>query len=91
MHASAAFDVDFRWDVNFFATVHGNHITVFTTFDGILRRDARNDGQSVRLWLVFYQLHIFYRQLDFPSEPGVANEILENEAKSCLAVAQFYS
>ena len=29
----------------------------------------------------------FYRQLDFPSEPEVANEILENEAKSCLAVA----
>ena len=26
------------------------------------------------LWLQF-----FYRQLDFPSEPGVANEILENE------------
>ena len=24
-----------------------------------------------------------YRQLNFPSEPGVANEILENEAKSC--------
>ena len=32
-------------------------------------------------------LHIFYRQLDFPSEPGVANEILKNEAESCLAVA----
>ena len=29
----------------------------------------------------------FYRQLDFPSEPGVANEILENEPKSCLTVA----
>ena len=23
-------------------------------------------------------------QLDFPSEPGVSNEILENEPKSCL-------
>ena len=33
------------------------------------------------------ELHLFYRQLDFPSEPGVANEIMENEAKSCLAVA----
>ena len=32
-------------------------------------------------------LHIFYRQHDFLSEPGVANEILENESKSCLAVA----
>ena len=31
--------------------------------------------------------HFFYKQLNFPSEPGVANEILENEAKSCLAVA----
>ena len=31
--------------------------------------------------------HFFYRQLDFPSEPGVANEILENEPKSCLTIA----
>ena len=30
---------------------------------------------------------IFHRQLDFPSEPGVANEILETEPKNCLAVA----
>ena len=29
----------------------------------------------------------FYRQLDFSSEPGVANEILENEPKRCLTVA----
>ena len=29
----------------------------------------------------------FNRQLDLSSEPGVANEILENELKSCLAVA----
>ena len=29
-------------------------------------------------------IHIFYSQLDFPSEPGVANEILP---KSCLTVA----
>ena len=29
-------------------------------------------------------VHIsFYRQLDFSSEPGVPNEILENEPKSC--------
>ena len=33
----------------------------------------------------------FYRQLDFPSEPGVANEILENEAKSCLATPEVVS
>ena len=25
----------------------------------------------------------FYRQLDFPFEPGLANEIFENEPKSC--------
>ena len=31
----------------------------------------------------------FYRQLDFPSEPGVANEILENEPKSCLTLPGF--
>ena len=29
----------------------------------------------------------FYRQLDFSSQPRVANEILENELKSCLTVA----
>ena len=35
-----------------------------------------------------YKLHIFFcRQLDFPSEPGVANEFLENVPKSCLTVA----
>ena len=31
--------------------------------------------------------HFFYRQLDFQSEPEVVNVILENEPKSCLAVA----
>ena len=36
---------------------------------------------------VRWSTHFFYRQLDFSSEPGVANEILENEAKSCLTVA----
>ena len=34
-----------------------------------------------------YSLHIFYKQLHFQSQPGVASEILESEAKSCLAVA----
>ena len=29
----------------------------------------------------------FYRQLDFPSEPVAFKKILENELKSCLAVA----
>ena len=32
-----------------------------------------------------HAIHIFYRLLDFP--PGVASDILENEPKSCLAVA----
>ena len=32
-------------------------------------------------------LHFFYRQLDFSSEPEVANKILENEPKICLTVA----
>ena len=35
--------------------------------------------------------HFFYRQLDFSSEPGVANKILGNEPESCLAVAKFHS
>ena len=34
-----------------------------------------------------FPLHIFFRQLDFSSEPGAANEILENEPKCCLTVA----
>ena len=34
------------------------------------------------------RIHIFfYRQLDFSSEPGVANEFWENEAENCLVVA----
>ena len=40
---------------------------------------------------IFASWHFFYRQLDFKSEPGVANEMLENEPKSCLTVAYFYS
>ena len=36
--------------------------------------------------LVFSGVNFFYRHLDFSSEPGVANEILENEPKSCLIV-----
>ena len=36
---------------------------------------------------LFHKIHIFLdRQLDFSSEPGVANEILENEPKSCLVL-----
>ena len=29
----------------------------------------------------------YFKQFDFPSEPRVANEILENEPKSCVTVA----
>ena len=36
---------------------------------------------------IFFPIHIFYRQLDFSSEPEVANEILENEPKSYLIIA----
>ena len=44
---------------------------------------------SVRALKSTVRVHIFcFRQLDFPSEPGVANEIiLENEPKSCLTIA----
>ena len=32
-----------------------------------------------------YEVHVFfYRQLDFQSEPAVANEILENEPQSFI-------
>ena len=49
-------------------------------------RSRLNDAD--RLWFQNkLKVHIFYRQLDFPSEPDVANEILENEAKSYLTVA----
>ena len=34
---------------------------------------------------------LFYKQLVFSSQPGVANEFCENEDESCLAVAYFYS
>ena len=48
-------------------------------------------GSFVSKWgqqnLFDLEYTFFYRQLNFPSEPGVSNEILENEAKSCLAVA----
>ena len=32
----------------------------------------------------------FYRQLDFSSQPGVDNEILENEPKLLITVRQFF-
>ena len=46
-------------------------------------------GFSIQIisWDVLLYTFFFYRQLDFSPEPGVANEILENEAKSRLAVA----
>ena len=34
-------------------------------------------------------VHIFYRQLDFPSELGVANEILEKEASFIVIFSSF--
>ena len=43
---------------------------------------SQNASHLTQLSYIF-----FYRQLDFSSEPGVANEILENEPKSCLTVA----
>ena len=35
----------------------------------------------------FLSSHIFYRQLHFSSQPGVANGFWENEAENCLVVA----
>ena len=40
-------------------------------------------GHALHVVYTFF----FYKQLHFPSQPGVAKEIWENEAESCLAVA----
>ena len=42
-------------------------------------------------WLHTFFIGNFFIGNNFSSEPGVANEILENEPKSCWAVALFYS
>ena len=56
------------------------------------KRTQETDEQYFYIACVFkifndFNYTFFYRQLDFPSEPRFANEILENEPKSCLAVA----
>ena len=38
----------------------------------------------------FFIAHFFYRQIDFSSEPGVANEILENEPKNCFIMVAWF-
>ena len=46
-----------------------------------------NLAEESKQGIVVYCYYTFFcRQLDFSSEPGVANEILENEPKSCLTV-----
>ena len=48
----------------------------------------------IMVYALFVQIFgytFFYRQLDFSSQPGVANEFCEKEAESCLVVAYFYS
>ena len=48
----------------------------------VTRRDLQHQKSYVN------NIHrVFYRQLDFSFEPGVANEILEKEPKSCQTVA----
>ena len=54
---------------------------------GLLENDIWDLKKSILFIRKQSITHSFYRQLDFQSEPGVANEILENEPKSCLAVA----
>ena len=46
---------------------------------------ARRVEASYKLFLYNNECTNF-RQLDFSSQPGFANEILENEPKSCLTV-----
>jgi len=38
-----------------------------------------------------FSTYLFYRQLHFSSQPGVANGFWENEAENCVVVAKFYS
>ena len=58
---------------------------VMITFNNkILDLDNRKIGVKISTRV---QLHIFYSELNFSSELGVANENLENEPKGCLAVA----
>ena len=59
--------------------------TEFTTAEGLGRMVG--ELSIFRNSCNFRYYIFFYRQLDFSSEPGVANEILENEPKSCLKVA----
>ena len=47
--------------------------------DGSPGRDGRDCEE--------YRRSVFYRQLDFSSQPEVVNRILENTTKSCLTVA----
>ena len=44
------------------------------------------DPLRERRWRETFYYTFVFRQLDFSSEPGVANEILENEPKSCLVL-----
>ena len=50
-------------------------------------KDLGGGGACSYCWYTF----LFYKQLVFSSQPGVANEFCENEDESCLAVAYFYS
>ena len=53
----------------------GNHI--FSLFSFIFSVHVNEKWKTVSTCKM--NTHFFYRQLDFSSEPGVANEILENE------------
>ena len=53
-------------------------------------RPLDEDPVPFPVWRGDRWIHFFYSQLDFSSEPGVANKITENESKKCLTVALFY-
>ena len=53
----------------------------------ISKRDELSKYVTLKFKLVLITCYTFFnRQLDFSSEPGVANEILENEPKSCFCL-----
>ena len=59
-----------------------NFAVYFSDSSKILSRNPSDFSKS----LINDDYTFFHRQLDFSSEPGVANKILENEPKSCLTV-----
>ena len=61
-------------------------IAITTTFPSFIKFHDEKCHSVRKSWLKYSKEYTqFYKQLDFSSQPGVASEILEIEAESCLA------